>query len=70
MLKNYLQDCPTGTCSKTRSFSLVNIAGLAIGMAACFFIFLYVHFERSYDGWHKNIADIYRVPIHLFRQSV
>ncbi len=32
-------------------------------MAACFFIFAYVHFESSYDGFHKNAADLYRVNI-------
>ena len=48
---------------KNKVFSLVNIFGLAIGMAACFFIFAYVHFESSYDGWHANAADIYRVNI-------
>lgn len=48
---------------KNKIFSLVNILGLAIGMAACFFIFAYVHFESSYDCWHKNAADIYRVNV-------
>ena len=48
---------------KNKIFSLVNIFGLAIGMAACFFIFAYVHFESSYDSWHKNATDIYRVNI-------
>jgi len=48
---------------KNKVFSLVNIFGLAIGMAACFFIFSYVHFESSYDRWHPNAADIYRVNI-------
>ena len=48
---------------KNKVFSLVNIFGLAIGMAACFFIFAYVHFESSYDSWHKDAADIYRVNI-------
>jgi putative ABC transport system permease protein len=48
---------------KNKIFSLVNIFGLAIGMAACFFIFAYVHFESSYDRWHNNAADIYRVNI-------
>ena len=48
---------------KSKIFSIVNIFGLAIGMAACFFIFAYVHFESSYDGFHKNAADLYRVNI-------
>ena len=48
---------------KNRIYTLVNIFGLAIGMAACFFIFQYVHFETSYDGFNKNVAKIYRVNI-------
>src|SRR6476620_11142756 len=48
---------------KNKIFSLVNIFGLAIGMAACFFIYLYVHFEESYDRFHKNAANLYRVNI-------
>ena len=48
---------------KNKVFSLVNIFGLAIGMTACWFIFEYVRFERSYDRWHVNAARIYRVPL-------
>jgi putative ABC transport system permease protein len=48
---------------KNKVYTLVNIFGLAIGMAACFFIFQYVHFETSYDGFNKNVANIYRVNI-------
>ncbi|HWB92814.1 MAG TPA: ABC transporter permease [Puia sp.] len=48
---------------KNKVFSVVNIFGLAIGMAACWFIFEYIHFERSYDRWHVNAARIYRVPL-------
>ena len=62
MLKNYFKVAYRNLL-KNKVFSLVNIFGLAIGMAACFFIFLYVHFEASYDGFHKNAGDLYRVPI-------
>lgn len=48
---------------KNKVFSTVNILGLAIGMATCFFIFLYVHFELGYDRFNKNAADLYRVNI-------
>jgi putative ABC transport system permease protein len=48
---------------KNRIYTMVNIFGLAIGMAACFFIFQYVHFESSYDTFNKNLANIYRVNI-------
>jgi putative ABC transport system permease protein len=46
---------------KNKVFSIVNIFGLAIGMAACFFIFAYVHFESSYDSFHRQKGDLYRV---------
>lgn len=42
-------------------FSLINIAGLAIGLTAGFLIFLYVSFELSYDGFHSKGDRIYRV---------
>ncbi len=49
--------------TKNKVFSMVNIFGLAIGMAACFFLFLYVRFEKGYDRFNKHAADLYRVTI-------
>ncbi|MBX3238591.1 MAG: ABC transporter permease [Chitinophagaceae bacterium] len=46
---------------KNRIYSFVNIIGLAIGMAACFFVLLYVNFESGYDRFHENASRIYRV---------
>lgn len=48
---------------KNKVYSLINIMGLAIGMAACFFIFQYVRFELSYDRWHKHADRLYQVPM-------
>ncbi len=48
---------------RNKLHSLINILGLAIGMAACFFIFQYVHFESGYDRFNKNADRIYRIPI-------
>src|SRR5580698_10560101 len=62
MLKNYLKIAYRNLL-KNKVFSIVNIFGLAIGMAACFFIFAYVHFESSYDRFHQHAADLYRVNI-------
>ena len=62
MLKNYFKVAYRNLL-KNKVFSLVNIFGLAIGMAACFFIFAYVHFESSYDRFHQHAADLYRVNI-------
>lgn len=62
MLKNYFKIAYRNLL-KNKVFSVVNIFGLAIGMAGCFFIYGYVHFESSYDRFHKRAADIYRVNI-------
>ena len=60
MLKNYLATA-WRNLKKNRIFSLINIAGLAIGMAVCLLILQYVNFELSYDQFNKNASDIYRV---------
>ena len=60
MISNYLK-IAYRTLLKHRGFSLINISGLAIGMAACLFILQYVSFEWSYDNFHENGDDIYRV---------
>jgi putative ABC transport system permease protein len=60
MLKNYLKI----VLRKMRSqkvYTLINVSGLAIGMAAATFILLWVRDERSYDRFHKNADRIYRV---------
>ncbi|MDP4130714.1 MAG: ABC transporter permease [Bacteroidota bacterium] len=62
MLKNYFK-IAYRTLLKNKAFSFLNIFGLAIGMAACFFIFQYVHFEKSYDRFNKNADNLYRVTI-------
>src|SRR5476649_801331 len=46
---------------KNKVFSLINILGLSLGMAACLLILQYVNFELSYDHFNKNAADLYRV---------
>jgi len=62
MLRNYFK-IAWRNLLRNKVFSIVNIFGLAIGMAACFFIFAYVHFESSYDRFHQHTADLYRVNI-------
>jgi putative ABC transport system permease protein len=46
---------------RSRLYSAINIFGLAIGMAACLMIFLWVQDELSYDRFHQNAENIYRV---------
>ncbi len=44
-------------------YSLITIGGLAVGMGICLTIFQYIHFELSYDNFHKNSRDTYRITI-------
>lgn len=60
MLKNYFKTA-WRNLMKNKTFSLINIAGLSIGMAACLLILQYVSFELSFDQFNKNAADLYRV---------
>jgi putative ABC transport system permease protein len=52
---------------KNKSFSAINIIGLAIGLATCLLITLYVADELSYDKYNKNANRIFRVnaDIHV-----
>lgn len=46
---------------RERYFSLINVAGLALGISVCLLIWSYVRFEMSYDNFHKDIDRQYRV---------
>lgn len=60
MLKNYITVAIRNLRSKT-GLSLINILGLSIGMTCCLLIFQYVAFEYSFDNFHRNQRDVYRV---------
>ena len=49
---------------KRKSFSIINIFGLAIGMAASILILLWIQDELSFDNYHKNYKQIYRLVQH------
>ena len=44
-----------------RSFSVLNIVGLMLGISSCLLITMYVNFELGFDKFHKNERNIYRV---------
>jgi len=46
---------------RQKGISFINITGLAVGMACCFFVFLWVQDELSFDRFHSNAKEIYRV---------
>jgi putative ABC transport system permease protein len=62
MLKNYLK-IAFRNLSRQKTYSLINIAGLAIGLACFILVILYVQYEFGYDDHHINGENIYRVNI-------
>ncbi|WP_245558451.1 ABC transporter permease [Fulvivirga imtechensis] len=67
MFKNYLK-VGYRNILKHKGFSLINVTGLAIGIACCIIIMLYVQNELSYDRYHKNYNQTYRV-LQTFRSA-
>jgi putative ABC transport system permease protein len=60
MIKNYIK-IALRNLRRHKGYSFINIAGLAIGMACCILILLWVQDELSFDRYHKNADSIYRV---------
>jgi len=46
-------------------FSIINLLGLSIGIAACWLIYLYIHFELTYDQYNANADRIARVTFTI-----
>ncbi len=60
MIANYLK-VAIRNLLRNKLFSTINILGLAIGMACCMLILLYVQDELSYDRHHENADRIFRL---------
>lgn len=65
MLRHYFQ-IAWRNLLKRKFYSLINVTGLAIGMACCVLITLYIYHEKSYDQYHTKKDRIYRVT-QVFR---
>ena len=68
MLRNYVNTALRHLL-KYKTYSAINILGLAAGIAAVILILLYVEFELSYDGFHENCESIHRVSIVTKREG-
>jgi putative ABC transport system permease protein len=64
MFKNYLVVAFRNFWRK-KLFSLINMAGLAIGISTALVIYLIVHYEFSYEKFHKDRNRIYRVVTNM-----
>ena len=60
MIKNYFK-IAWRNLMKNKVFSLINILGLTIGITVCMMIFLFIMNEYSFDNFHKEGKNIYRV---------
>jgi putative ABC transport system permease protein len=60
MLKNYLK-IAWRNLKRNKGYALLNMAGLALGMACALLILLWVYDELSYDKFHKNYPQLYQV---------
>jgi predicted permease len=65
MLRNYIK-IALRNIKKHKGYSFINITGLAIGMACCILITIWVLDELSFDKFHNNAPDLYRVEENQF----
>ena len=63
MVRNYLL-VAWRNLWKQRTYTFINLSGMAVGMACCFLLLLYVYHERHYDEFHPNGDRLYRVSYH------
>lgn len=64
MIKNYFKTA-WRSLKGNRFYSLINISGLACGLATAILLLLWVQHERSYDRFHSGYARIYRILAHF-----
>ncbi len=62
MLKNYLK-IAIRNLIKQKIYSAINILGLAVGLTGAILIFLFVRNELSYDRFHENAENLYRLYV-------
>ncbi|NOT76203.1 MAG: FtsX-like permease family protein [Cyclobacteriaceae bacterium] len=63
MLRNYFK-VAFRNIVKHKFYAILNIAGLAFGLTACFLIGLYISDELLFDRFHKDYQNIYHVGLH------
>ena len=54
---------------KSKVFSLLNVTGLAVGLASAFLIIQYLDFELGYDQFHRNKNEIFRVSTDQYEKG-
>ena len=62
MIKNYFKTA-WRNLTRNKVYSFINVAGLSLGLACAMLIMLYVKDEVSFDRFHKNVTNIYRIVL-------
>jgi putative ABC transport system permease protein len=60
MLQNFLK-IALRNLTRRKGYAILNIFGLTIGITCCLLIFIYVAYERSYDGFNEQAYRVFRV---------
>src|SRR6187551_29372 len=60
MFKNYFKTA-FRSLSRNKNYTIINIAGLAVGIAVCMMIFMIIQYQTSFDTFHPKKDRIYRV---------
>ncbi|HVO75091.1 MAG TPA: ABC transporter permease [Ignavibacteriaceae bacterium] len=60
MFNNYFKTA-LRSLIRNKSFAIINVMGLTIGIASCILLYSLISFEKSYDNFHKDKDRIYRV---------
>ncbi|WP_121810074.1 ABC transporter permease [Mucilaginibacter kameinonensis] len=69
MIRNYFK-IAYRSLWRHKGYSMINIIGLAIGLTACFLIYINIKFELSYDTFNEKIDQIYRVAVDVKRPNI
>jgi len=68
MFKNYFKTAFRGL-SRNKSYTIINIAGLSVGIAVCTMIFIIIQFQTSFDNFHTKKNQLYRVLTELHHEN-
>jgi len=68
MFSNYVK-MALRNIRRHKIYSFINIMGLAIGMACCILVFMYVHHELSFDRYHQDGERIFRIAQKIRKEA-
>ena len=68
MLKNYFK-IAYRSLQRNKTYAFLNISGLTVGIAACLLLFMIIRYETSFDNFHNNRKNIYRLGSEFHNQD-